>query len=216
MRIDDLTRELQAQAEETRSWPMPAAPSPVRIRHHRRQAVLVLVSAVAVAAIVGLPQLLDRDTTSGLPATGRPSAASSPTTVPQWHEWTALRCPSRTRHTCAVPWILQVHAGRYSSGTGARQPVVEGTVTSRDLKVRLHGPPRGRLVLVGAIRPGPHSRLMARIGDADPVRVEEHLALLWLPRSRGPIDVWVTEEGVPAHQESLVIEEYRPVENTGG
>jgi hypothetical protein len=216
MRIDDLTRELRAQAEETRSWPMPTAPSPVRVRHHRREAVLVLVSVVAVAAIVGLPRAFDRDTTTGLPATGRPSAASSPTAIPQWHEWTAVRCPTRTRTTCAVPWVIRVFAGVYASGSGAQQPVLEGKVTSPDLKLRLPGRPRGRLVLVGATRPGPHSRLMARIGDADPVRVEDHLALLWLPRSHGPLDVWVTEEGVPVTEETLVIQEYRPVENTGG
>jgi hypothetical protein len=217
MRIDDLTRELRAEAEATRTWPMPAAPSPARTRHRRRDSVLVLVSVVAVAAIVVvLPRLIDRDTTASPGATAQPSAASSPADIPPWHEWTAVRCPSRTHQTCAVPWIIQVYAAKYSSGTGARQPVFEGTATSLELKVRLHGPPRGRLVLLGAIHPGPRSRLMARIGDAEPVRVEDHLALLWLPRSRGPIDVWVTEAGEPDAKEALVIEEYRPVENTGG
>ena len=195
---------------------VPATPVPVRTRHRRRDAVLVLVSVAAVAAIVGLPKVIDRDTTASPGATAQPSAAPSPSDIPPWHEWTAVRCPSRTQQTCEVPWIIQVYAGQYSSGTGARQPVLGAKVTSRDVKLRLHGPPRGRLVLVGATRPGPRSQLMAKVGDETPVQVDGDLALIWLPRSTGSLDVRVTEDGVPATGETLVIQEYRPLETTGG
>jgi hypothetical protein len=215
MRIDDLTRELRTQAEETRSWRVPPLRVPERRTRRRPQAVLVLVSVVAVAAIlVGVPLVLGNN--RGPDATAHPTVPPTPTSTRGAHPWTVVRCPSRTNETCEVPWLLELDGRQYSSGTGGRQPVLHGNVTSTDLSLGLRGPARGRLLLVGATRPGPVSHLVVRIGDRAPITLTGDLTLLPMPRIAGRFDVTITEQGTPGSKETLVIEEYRPVPTGAG
>ncbi len=213
MRLDDLTRELHREAEQARAWPMPAVAVPMtRHPHRRRNAALVLVSVAAVAAIiVGLPHVLAPDTSSAPGAVIPPASTPSATASTRAHEWTAVRCPKRTSESCEVPWILDLHGRQYSSGDGARQPVLHGSVLSRDVSIHLRRFAGHRLVMVGATHTGPGSRLVVQIGDGSPTPVEDDLALVPLPRSAGAAEVTIVETGEAARRETLVIEEYRPV-----
>lgn len=218
MRLDDLTRELQAQAEESHAWPVPRVPLRTRRPRRRRQLGLVAVSVVAVAAIlVGFPRLIHDDSAPRRVTTAPPSATPSAAAETPIRTWTALHCPAAGPRSCPVPWILGLPGQRYASGSGARQPVFGGGMLSTAVSVSLPGQPPGRLVMVGATRAGAGSRIVARLGDAAPFVVPDNgLVLVRLPPSARAVEVWVTERGTPQRRETLVIEEYRPIAPPAG
>jgi hypothetical protein len=213
MRVEELTRELQRQADASRSW---SVPSVDRLRARRsavRRRGAVAGAASMIALVVATAGLLRDD-----PARSAPPVAVSPSASPSaWATlaWKAERCAPRD-DGCAVPYLLGAGGRTYVAQAGGEQPMVAPNGLNRVLTYRANATGgAGHLVLVGARNAGPHSRielttehgLLAQEvvqGDGGP------LLLVRLP-SDDPLDLRVRETGPVDHDEVLVIEEYAPL-----
>lgn len=213
MTLDELTRTLHEQAEEAiASSPDFVRTLPTRRRRETRRLLVVAVAPLVVAVVAVLTLVIRPGVDDG--SVNRPvgpaaSPSVSPSAGPSPSEWEAVDCaPSRVEHICAPPQILERGGQQWWSTAGGRQPVHNPSGTDLQLSMSAAG---SRLMVVGALRSGPGSRLTVRIGDAPPIPLPDAgLTVVPLPAHAG--DVEVTERGEPGPKEMLALESYVPLQ----
>jgi hypothetical protein len=207
MRLEDLSRELERQADDASGWAVPTLADlrVARGRQRRRRAGATAAVVALVAATATLGGVMGRD--AGRTPSREPHVLASPTASPTL-AWRPERCARAA--DCAVPDVL-VHDGRRYQGVfGGRQPVHGPNGINRSLFLGLDTPgERDHLVLAGATGTGAGGRLELRIGDRIIPLVSGRLTLLRVPDQA--TGATVSEHGRPGPRERLLLEEYVPL-----
>ncbi|QNN53427.1 hypothetical protein [Nocardioides mesophilus] len=215
MRIEEITRELQAQADEAMTGPGPDMTQLRALRTQRRRRRVSAGAALATLLVVGGGAWL---TSAPDPAGGRPPApADTPSSAPPAShratssagtDWRAVDCAPKQLGGCTLPTSLSFHGTTYVDRVGGAVPVLHRTQVNRELSLSLAGT-RPRLLLVGATGAGPGSRLEVSIGSAPVLRVPGgRLTAVPVPPRQRDAEVVVRETGRPADGEVLRIEGY--------
>jgi hypothetical protein len=222
MRLDELTRELEAQADAA----MAASPVAMdallarRSRVRRRRAVsgaaaAVLVAGLGVAWWGGTTPAAD-SIDPGPTSTGTPSPTSPPTPEPPEvvGGWTAFDCTTPQQASCELPETLTYRGRTYTElgGDSGTQPVHAGNGVNRELGLSVVPTGDPILVLAGATGTGPGSRLLASVNWAESTPLPgTGLSIRLLRVTPDSQKVVVQEVGRPGPDEALQIATYHPV-----
>lgn len=238
MRIDELSRELHAQADAAMSTATVRF-SDLRARRTRdRRRLAVVGAAAAVLVTTGGVALLAPTISEGAPAPGlaaTPSGTESPTPTStpspsptsspspshtaagdaagNGADWQPVDCNAPDLGGCAVPASLtyQGHAYTALGGASGTQPVLSGNGVNRELRLSIVPADGPTLVLVGATGAGPGSELGLSVNWelTKPLAVGPLTAVL-LRKAPDSQTVVVVEDGKPSSDEVLQIATYVP------
>ncbi len=229
MRTDELSRALHTQADEA------AATAPVfrlnklvarRARARRRIAVggavvATLAAVVTVAALSGDPvvrrggqPVAGPSETPSVSASPTPRATSDPSPTPTSGDgaaWRTVECPVAGRSDCDIPATLTFRGRTWTRSGGGSQPVHWHNGVNREIALSVVPIGAPQLVLVGATRAGPRSRLSVSVNWArsEPT-VAGSLTPVLLEVTPDSQHVTVREDGTAPRNEVLRIVTYRP------
>ena len=214
MRIDELTQELHAQADEAMTC-APVAMADLRARRgrdRRRRAAggTLAVLLVTGGAWLGVPVVrAGSDQPGPAGTTTAPKTRESAQEPKQAPGWRPVRCNRPELGGCGVPATLTYDGRTYSDRVGGSQPLFAPNGINRELNLSTHAATDLRLVLVGAVGAGPGSRLEVTVGSGPARRLPRGRLTVWLlPEPKRPQEVVVRETGTPAKGEVLRIEGY--------
>jgi hypothetical protein len=233
MRIDELTRELHAQADEAMST-ADVRLSDLRARRTReRRRLAVAGAAVAVLVTMGGVALLDPGSSTTAPAPGpvgqpstaastspEPSPSDSPSPSPSDSpspdsagsaDWQPVDCNQPELGGCDIPATLTYRGHTYTDRGGASgsQPVLTGNGVNRELRLAVVPADGPTLVLVGATERGAGSNVGVSVNWAltRPL-LDGPMTALLLKKTPDSQTVVVVEDGTAGPDEVLHIATY--------
>lgn len=224
MRLDELTRELNAQAAAAMA-DSPVAMDALRARRsqvRRRRAVSGAAAAVLVAGVGvawwGGPTPGGDTIDPGPTSTQAPSPTPTPTPSPDAPEvvagWEAFDCTTDQQAACELPETLTFRGQTYTElgGDSGSQPVHAGNGVNRELGLSVVPTGEPILVLAGATGAGPGSRLLASVNWAESTPLPgTGLSVRLLRVTPDSQKVVVQDVGRPGPDEVLQIATYHPV-----